>query len=139
MTLNFRAILAGVVIDLVGLIIASAVFVTIFVGSLTAKGASDDEIRALLANPADSASLMFILLMIGIFFDGVAGYVTARRAGYLEYWHVLAMLGLLIVIQLAMSGGPTLPVLVQAVSYIGGGAAAFFGAWLVKRKRISGG
>ena len=135
MTLNFRAVLTGVVINLVGLVIASAVFVTLFITTLTAKGATEDEIRTLLANPGDSFVLMLILLVIGIFFDGLAGYITARRAGYLEYWHVLAMLGLLIVIQLAMGGGPALPFLAHVISYLGGGAAAFYGAWLIKRNR----
>jgi len=139
MTLNFRAVLAGLVVDLVGVIIASAIFVTIFVSNMSAKGATDEEIRALLSNPFESSTLTFILLSIGVLFDGVAGYVTAHRAGYLEYWHVLAMLGLLIIIQVAMSsGGPSVPGMVYAVSYIGGGAAAFYGAWLVKNKRTSG-
>jgi len=139
MTLNFRAVLAGVVVDLVGMIIASAIFVTVFVTSMSARGLSDEEITALLSNPAESTLLMGVLLLIGVVFDGVAGYVTALKAGYLEYWHVLAMLGLLVVIQLAMGGsGPELPATIYAISYLGGGAAAFYGAWLVKNKRSSG-
>ncbi len=135
MTLNYRAVLTGLVVDLVGTVVATVIVVTVYVGALSAQGSSDEEIATMLANPADSPELTLILIAIGIFFDGLAGYITARKAGYLEYWHVLAMLGLLVVIQIAIGGGAVLPALVLALSFLGGCSAAFYGAYLVKKEK----
>ena len=79
--------------------------------------------------------LLLVLVAVGVFFDGLAGYVTARMAKTLEYWHVLAMLGLLVVIQYGVSAESSFPYIIHVLSLAGGIVAAFYGAYLAKRKR----
>ncbi|WP_158304919.1 hypothetical protein [Hahella chejuensis] len=106
---------------------------------LHAGGATKEDLEALIGNPSDAFGLMALLMGVGIAFDGLAGYLTARMAGYLEYWHVLAMWGLLTVMQFALSSGGgesdavSIPSYVVIVGYFGGLIAAFSGAYLFKK------
>ncbi|WP_020407089.1 hypothetical protein [Hahella ganghwensis] len=137
MMLNFRAIITGVVIDIVGSIAGGLLFMMVYTSILLSRGMAEADVKLLLANPAASIELIWLLLAVGIFFDGLAGYVTARMAGYLEYWHVLAMLGLLTIVQFAMGGGEVFPSWVQVTGFFGGATAAFFSAYRVKSLRES--
>ncbi|OZG75122.1 hypothetical protein BTA51_01665 [Hahella sp. CCB-MM4] len=137
MMLNFRAIITGVVIDIVGSIAGGLIFMSIYPTMMLSRGMGQAEIKQILANPASSNELLWLLIAIGIFFDGLAGYVTARMAGYLEYWHVLAMIGLLTIVQFAMGGGEVFPAWVQFTGFLGGTTAAFFSAHRLKMKRLS--
>ncbi|MDG9668784.1 hypothetical protein ONV78_13660 [Hahella sp. CR1] len=141
MTLNFRAVILGTVFDLGGSIIAIRLIAGFYLAMMHAGGASKEELEAFLGNPSDAFALMAILIGVGIAFDGLAGYLTARMAGFLEYWHVLAMWGLLTVMQFALSSGSgesdatLIPSYVFVVGYVGGLIAAFTGAYLFKESK----
>ncbi|WLQ12585.1 hypothetical protein O5O45_22925 [Hahella aquimaris] len=141
MTLNFRAVILGTVFDIGGSFIAFNIVSGFYLAMMHAGGASKEDLEALIGNPSDAFELMAILMGVGIAFDGLAGYLTAKMAGFLEYWHVLAMWGLLTVLQLALSSGVgegdavSLPSYVVVVGYVGGLIAAFTGAYLFKKSK----
>ena len=135
MVLNFRAIITGVVIDLVGSIAGGILVVVLYSAMMTQGNDNADAVEKILKNPANSDTLIWMLILVGIFFDGLAGHITAKIAGFLEYWHVLAMLGLLLVVQYTLRGDSVFASWVQFVGLTGGTSAAFLMAYRVKRTR----
>ncbi|RMF18581.1 MAG: hypothetical protein D6758_03835 [Gammaproteobacteria bacterium] len=143
MTLNFRAIITGLIVNLLGSLAGAIVVVNFYASRLESAGMSPKDIEQAiteaLMNPDAHSQLYLGLLAVGTFFDGLSGYVTARKAGFLEYWHVLAMVGLLVVMQLGagmMAGGTTGWYCAALLLTIGG---AFFGGWRAKMRRLKGG
>ncbi len=137
MVLNFRAVITGVVIDIVGSFAGSILVLLIYSSILAQQGMEQAAIEQVLTNPASSETLVWMLILVGIFFDGLAGHVTARIAGFLEYWHVLAMLGLMLIIQFALGGSSIFPAWVQVTGLFSGTIAAFLMAYRVKQARAS--
>ena len=139
-TLNYRAVLAGLAVNLLGSFIGSILVLNVYASRLVSSGMTTAEVEKAimdaLMNPNDHAGLFLALLATGAVFDALSGYVTARRAGYLELWHVLALVGLLAVMQVGagvVGGGVTVWYWLALISTI---AAAFWGGWRAKIRRL---
>ncbi|MBK8971770.1 MAG: hypothetical protein IPM37_10520 [Hahellaceae bacterium] len=133
--LNIRAILAGLLVDLVGSFAAWLVVLTAYASMLLGQGVSEAELETILSDPSQLGDIILVLMCAGILFDGFAGYVTARMSPRVEYWNVLALVGLLCLMHFSANRGEGVELAYQTPALIGGIVAAFIGGGLAKRRR----
>ncbi len=132
--LNLRAILAGLLVDIAGSFAAWLLVLTTFASMLLSRGASEAELEATLRDPAQWGNILFVLIAVGVFFDGLAGYITARMAPRLEYWNVLALTGLLVLMHVSIAGNQEQPFEHRTLALVVGVVAAFAGGRLAKNR-----
>jgi hypothetical protein len=132
--LNLRAILAGLLVDIAGSFAAWLLVLTTYASMLLSRGVTEQELEATLRDPAQLGNVLFVLMLAGVFFDGLAGYITARMAPRVEYWNVLALVGLLGLMHLSVTGSAEKPVEYQSLALIAGIVAAFWGGRVAKNR-----
>lgn len=132
--LNIRAILAGLLVDLVGSFAAWLVVLTTYASLLLSQGVSEAELETILSDPEKLGDIIMVLLFAGILFDGIAGYVTARMSPRVEYWNVLALVGLLCLMHFSVNQNENAELAYQTPALIGGIIAAFVGGGVAKRR-----
>lgn len=135
MKLKWSAIVFGALIDIALSIALVLVLLIIYASSLAGDGLSETEIQVLLSDPLSSSFFAVILLVAGVFTDGLAGYLTAKFAGYLEYWHALFMIMTVMFLHAGMTSGSTIPIWYDLIAQGLGLVAALYGAGLYKKSR----
>jgi len=137
MKLKWSAVVFGALIDIAISIALGLVLLIIYASILTGKGLSEADIQISLSDPLSSSIFAVLLLAVGAFTDGLAGYLTAKFAGYLEYWHALFMIMTVMFLHVGMSSGDGVPFWYNLISHILGLAAALFGAGLYKKTGVN--
>ncbi|UZE96568.1 hypothetical protein [Alkalimarinus alittae] len=134
MKLKWSAIIFGTLID-IALSIALSFFVLIvYASSLAAKGMAEADIQLQLSDPLSSSYFALILMAVGALTDGVAGYLTAKFAGFLEYWHALFMIATVMLVHAILRGESMIPLWYEIVAQILGVMAALYGARRYKKR-----
>ena len=137
MKLKWSAIVFGALID-IALSIALSFFVLIIYASLLAgEGLPDAEIQLKLSDPLSSFHFALILMVIGAIADGVAGYLTAKFAGYLEFWHSLFMIMTVLFLHTALRTETMIPMWYEISALILGIISALCGACFFKKSKVS--
>lgn len=136
--LSHRAIAYGVLIEVSGTILVSIGMSIVTRQVLGSRGMDEEQIKAFFQSQFDNIPFMLAGLIPGFVVAACAGYVTAKTAEQLEYWHAL-----IVVLAVALIFyGPTLthaPVWFSTVSLLGIGAAALAGArWSKQHKQQFG-
>lgn len=132
--LNHKAILYGILIEVIGTIIVSIAISQITRQVLGGRGFDEEAIKAFFQNQFDNVPFMLAGLAPGYLVAGLAGYTAANVAGHLEYWHALIVV---LVVGTAFYG-PSLahaPVWFSVASLLGLTISALLGAGLCKWKR----
>ncbi len=135
---NVRAVLTGLLVDLAGSFAAAVVIVTVYTSILQSQGMDMHELEKRLSDPASLHDLLLILVSVGVFFDGLAGYITARMAPGLEMWHVLALVVILTLIHLYFHEDSTVGEGYRQVAWLLGSAAALAGGYFSKSRKHQG-
>jgi hypothetical protein len=135
MKLKWSAIFFGALIDIAVSIALSFVVLIAYASILAGNGASEADIQLKLSDPLSGSFFGLILIMVGAVADGVAGYLTAKFAGYLEYWHALFMIATVMLLHTALRGESMIPLWYEIVAQVLGVIAALYGAGLYKKGR----
>lgn len=135
--LNIRAILAGLAVDLAGSFAAGLLIIMGYASLLAGRGLDAQQLETLLRDPGQMQGVLILLMVVGVFFDGLAGFITARMARTLEYWNALALAGLLLVLHLSLhaESAPATDAW-RGWALVGGLAAVMVGAGWAKRQRL---
>ena len=76
-------------------------------------------------------------MAVGVFADAVAGYLTAKFATYLEYWHAFFMIMTVLLLHTVLKGESMIPLWYEIMVQVLGVIAAFYGAGRYKKNRLS--
>lgn len=133
MKLKWSAVVFGALIDLAISIALGLVLLIIYASILAGRGLSEADIQINLSDPLSSSVFAVLLLAVGAITDGLAGYLTAKFAGYLEYWHALFMIMTVMFLHAGLSSGVAVPFWYNFISQVLGLAAALYGAGLYKK------
>ncbi|MFD2231896.1 hypothetical protein [Alkalimarinus sediminis] len=136
MKLKWSAVVFGALIDVALSIALSFVVLIGYASILAAKGMSEAEIQLNLSDPLSTATFALVLISVGVFADAVAGYLTAKFAGYLEYWHALFMIMTVMLLHAALKGESLIPLWYEVLAQMMGVVAAFYGASIYKKSRL---
>jgi len=137
MNLKWSAVVFGALIDIAISIALGLVLLIIYASILAGNGLSEADIQMRLSDPLSSSFFAVLLIVAGVVTDGLAGYLTAKFAGYLEYWHALFMIMTVMFLHVGMSSGSTIPFWYNLISQGLGLVAALYGAGLYKRSGVS--
>jgi len=135
MKLKWSAVVFGALIDIAISIALGLVLLIIYASILAGNGLSEADIQVRLSDPLSSSVFAVLLIVVGAITDGVAGYLTAKFAGYLEYWHALFMIMTVMFLHTGMSSGSMVPFWYNLISQGLGLVAALYGAGLYKKIR----
>jgi len=135
MKLKWSAVVFGALIDIAISIALGLVLLIIYASILAGNGLSEADIQVRLSDPLSSSVFAVLLIVVGAITDGVAGYLTAKFAGYLEYWHALFMIMTVMFLHAGMSSGSMVPFWYNLISQGLGLVAALYGAGLYKKIR----
>lgn len=133
MKLKWSAVVFGALIDIALSIALSFIVLIAYATILASGGASEADIQLKLSDPLSTSSFAFILIIVGAVTDGVAGYLTAKFAGYLEYWHALFMIIAVMLLHASLRGESMIPLWYEVVAQVLGVIAALYGAGLYKK------
>lgn len=134
--LSHKAIIYGVMIEIVGTIVVSIAMSAVTRQVLGGRGLDETQIKAFFQNQFENIPFMLAGLVPGFLVAGLAGYTAAKVADQLEYWHALIVVLLVAVIFY----GPSLtraPIWFSALSLAGIIVSAMLGAGLSKRRKQS--
>lgn len=134
--LNHHAIIYGVMIEIAGTILVSIAMSGVTRQVLGGRGMDEAQIKAFFQNQFENIPFMLAGLVPGFLVAGLAGYVAAKVADQLEYWHAL----IVVIMVAAVFYGPSLtraPVWFSALSLAGILVSAMLGAGLSKRHKQS--
>lgn len=137
MKLKWSAIVFGALIDIAISIAMSFSVLIVYASILAAQGMPEATIQLKLSDPMSSLFFAFVLMTVGVITDAVAGYLTAKFAGYLEYWHALFMIMTVIVVHAGLKAESIIPLWYELLALVMGIIAALFGAGVYKKKRSS--
>ncbi len=137
MKLKWSAVVFGALIDIAISIAMGLVLLIIYASILAGKGLSEADIQMNLSDPLNSSVFAVLLLAVGALTDGVAGYLTAKFAGYLAYWHALFMIMTVMFLHAGMSLGADVPFWYNFISQVLGLVAALYGAGLYKKTEVN--
>ncbi len=133
MKLKWSAVVFGALIDIALSIALSFMVLIAYASILAANGMPEAEIQLTLSNPLSASSFALILIAVGVFADAVAGYLTAKFASYLEYWHALFMIMTVMLLHAALRGESMIPLWYEIVAQVLGIIAALYGAGRYKK------
>lgn len=131
---SHRAVFYGVMIEIAGTILVSIVMSFMTRQVLGFQGFDEAAIKVFFQNQFDHVAFMLLGLVPGCLVAGIAGYVAAKTAEQLEYWHAL----LVVVVVAVIFYGPSLgraPVWFSVLSLAGISVAALAGAGLCKQHK----
>jgi len=134
--LSHHAIIYGVMIEIAGTILVSIAMSGVTRQVLGGRGMDEAQINAFFQNQFENIPFMLAGLVPGFLVAGLAGYVAAKVADQLEYWHAL----IVVLMVAAVFYGPSLtraPVWFSALSLVGILVSAMLGAGLSKRRKQS--
>lgn len=135
MKFKWSAVVFGALID-IALSIALSFFVLIgYASILAAKGMSEADIQLNLSDPLSATSFALMLMAVGVFADAVAGYLTAKFASFLEYWHALFMIMTVMLLHGVLRGESMIPLWYEVTAQVLGLIAALYGAGIYKKSR----
>ncbi|MDY6941764.1 MAG: hypothetical protein SVU69_01970 [Pseudomonadota bacterium] len=123
-----RAVLYGVMAYLFGTVVVSISISGATRAYLSAQGMDEARIRAFFGEQFDSPLFVLIGFLPSLLVFAIAGFVSARAARKLPYWHALAT----ILVALAFSFAPVIsqvPVWFTFMNLIGAVIAALAGAY----------
>ncbi|MBL4607966.1 MAG: hypothetical protein JKY01_09090 [Pseudomonadales bacterium] len=132
--LSHRAVMYGVLIEIVGTIVVSIAMSAVTRQVLGGRGLDEAEIKVFFQHQFENIPFMLAGLIPGFLVAGLAGYTAAKVADQLEYWHAL----IVVVLVAAIFYGPSLtrtPIWFTALSLAGIMTAALIGAGLSKRQK----
>lgn len=132
--LSFQAILMGFLVAVLGSIAVSIVISIATRVYLTHDGFGEAQIKRFFAQQFENIPYALIGLPGNWAVAALAGYMTAKTADRMEFWHALAM----IVLVLLAYYGPTLkhvPIWFFLISAVGSIGAALAGARRYKRSK----
>ena len=132
---SHRAVFYGVMIEITGTILVSIVMSVMTRQVLGFQGFDEAAIKVFFQNQFDHVAFMLIGLAPDCLVGGMAGYVAAKTAEQLEYWHAL-----LVVVVAVIFYGPSLgrvPVWFSVLSLAGMSVAALAGAGLCKQHKAA--
>jgi|GEM_PF-3091979 len=132
--LNQRAIIYGVMIEIAGTTLVSIAMSGLTRQVLGGRGMDEAQIKEFFQNQFENIPFMLAGLVPGFLVAGLAGYVAAKVADQLEYWHALIVVLMVAVIFY----GPTLtraPAWFSALSLVGILVSAMLGAGLSKWRK----
>ncbi len=127
--LKFKAVLLGFLVDTLG----TLAFATVLIFAMTERGLPQDEIAARM----HGLSGLLLMLIFGLGFTLLGGYVAGRAAGQAEILHGAMVAGIGLVLGLFLRE-PALPLWYEVVSFaamIPSGAAGGYLAREGSRKR----
>ena len=101
---------------------------------LSFQGFDEAAIKVFFQNQFEHVAFMLLGLVPGCLVAGVAGYVAAKMAEQMEYWHALFVVVVVAVIFYGPSLGEV-PVWFSVLSLAGLSVAALAGAGLCKRHK----
>lgn len=131
---SLNAIFSGIVIQMVGSIGISIVISAITRTVLTGRGYEEAEIKQFFIAQFNSAPFMIAGIMPNFLLAAVAGYVVAKSANKLEYWHALIAIAIVAVIYYGPAIGKA-PGWFSALSIAGVMVAALSGAGIYKKRK----
>ncbi|WP_250655494.1 hypothetical protein [Alkalimarinus coralli] len=137
MKLKWSAIVFGALIDIAISIAMSFSVLIVYASILAGQGMPEATIQLKLSDPMSSLFFAFVLMAAGVITDAVAGYLTAKFAGYLEYWHALFMIMTVMVVHAGLKADSIIPFWYELLAQTMGVIAALFGAGIYKKKRSS--
>ncbi len=129
---SFRAIFSGIVIQMIGSIIISIAISTVTRSVLSIQGYEEAEIKQFFMSQFSSIPFMLVGIIPNIFLAVIAGYVVAKSAGKLEYWHALIAISIVALIYYGPAIGKA-PDWFSALSIVGVTLAALTGAGIYKQ------
>ena len=132
---SLRAIFNGILIQIVGSIIISITISTITRLSLSSQGYEEAQIKEFFLVQFESPLFMVAGLIPNFLLAIVAGYVTAKSALKLEYWHALIAISFVAVIYYVPAIGRA-PTWFSALSIIGITLFALMGAGIFKKQSV---
>jgi len=135
MKLKWSAVVFGALIDIALSIALSFVVLIGYASMLAAEGMSEADIQLNLSDPLSASPFALILMAVGVFADAVAGYLTAKFATYLEYWHALFMIMTVMLLHAILRGESMIPLWYEIVAQVMGVIAALYGAGRYKKSR----
>jgi hypothetical protein len=121
--LKFKAIIFGFLVDTIGTLAIAAVLVN----TLAAKGLPEAEITTRM----HSSSGLLLMLILGLGFTVVGGYVAGRTARQAEILHGAVIAGIGLVLGLFLHD-PGLPLWYEAVSFAAMIPAGVAGGYLAR-------
>lgn len=137
MKLKWSAVVFGALIDIALSIALGLVLLILYASILAGEGVPETEIQLRLGNPLSSSLFAILLLALRAVTDGIAGYLTAKFAGYLEYWHALFMIMTVMFIHVGLSAESPVPFWYELIAQVMGVIAALYGAGLFKKGKAS--
>jgi hypothetical protein len=135
MKLKWSAIVFGALIDIAISIALGLTLLIAYATILASNGVIETDIQLRLSDPLSSSVFATLLMVIGAVTDGFSGYLTAKFAGYLEYWHTLFMIMTVMFLHVGLSSESMVPFWYELTAQVLGVIAALYGASLVKKQR----
>ena len=130
---SFRAIFNGIFVQVVGSILISILISIISRVILSGQGYNEDEIKQFFSSQFDSALFMIAGIIPNFILAAITGYVVAKSAKSLEYWHALIAISAVALIYYGPAIGRA-PGWFSALSIFGITMAALSGAGFYKKR-----
>jgi hypothetical protein len=121
--LKFKAILRGTLVDTIG----TAIVATALVFAMAAAGFPEAEITARI----HSVNGLMLMLILGLGFTLVGGYVAGRTAGRLEILHGAIVAGIGVVLGLFLRD-PGMPLWYEIISFVAMIPIGMMGGYLAR-------
>jgi len=131
---SFRAIFNGIFVQVVGSILISILISIISRVILSGQGYTEDEIKQFFISQFDSVLFMIAGMIPNFILAAITGYVVAKSAKTLEFWHALITIWIVALIYYGPAIGRA-PGWFSALSILGITIAALSGAGFYKKRK----